>query len=295
MATTIFPTAADVAASAGDGNLLGELTMTPWAAGLHAWSGYTLSGSAATTSANLNLTIPLGVHLVNGYRVNKDASEVLAITASSTRYVGLQLQRTSGKVTGASYIQQASAVFDSDTIPLYRCTTSGAAITEVVDIRRWGPVPSFARAYRNAAEDHNSGTNTYDNPTFDTESLDIGPPALSGMFAPSSTTMTIRRAGYYTLSGGVSFAANGTGLRAMTLQYTPLGGAVTNAAAEQRVTAGAGGPTRMSLSADIPVLLLPGSTVNVAALQASGGNLAFEVGTGVTWMACKLIAEPSWT
>ena len=109
--------------------------------------------------------------------------------------------------------------------------------------------------------------------TFDTEEFDN-----DGCFTASSTNVTVKTAGVYSISATCSFAINATGVRFMDVLVngTKVNGAYS-------FTAGAGNPT--TLTATCLRLCAVNDIVTMTAYQTSGGALNVE---GPGWTPCRL-------
>lgn len=114
--------------------------------------------------------------------------------------------------------------------------------------------------------------------TFDAEDADNYNGHTTG---GSNDRYTVPLAGYYLISGSVSFAANVTGPRAVevTVNGTALAGSDNNANA---VTGG--NVTRMS-ARPLVALLAVNDIVRLSAFQGSGGNLDTNVGSGAEFQS----------
>ena len=145
MATHIFPSVNDVnAGTAGKGKTLTEANLRKRAPIPYADRNYVKSGAAGTNAGSLNLNVAAGVYCIEGYYVEKDATETVALTASSTCRVWLQLVKDgSGNVTGTSWVVRTDATTPSgEPAALVALVITGAStITTIYDSRRGVLVP----------------------------------------------------------------------------------------------------------------------------------------------------------
>jgi microcystin-dependent protein len=133
----MFPSANDVAASAGDGKVLKEIQMAKWAMAMAKGRGnHIISGCVASTSASLTFTLPTGELLINGYWVNLGGSGTVACTASNTNYIYVVLDKTANKVAGVTLTKNTTGITPTDGLLVAIATCSGSAITAVRNVRR---------------------------------------------------------------------------------------------------------------------------------------------------------------
>lgn len=137
---SIWPSTNDIAASAGDGKLGKELQLTPWRLG--AERNYVLEGfKVPTSSANLDLSVPLGKAMVGGYRVTAPGSTTIT-TVNGTTYLYLALTRDGlGNVNGAVFDRLSSQNDVPDYCLIAVLIASGGVITDTIDARRVAPYP----------------------------------------------------------------------------------------------------------------------------------------------------------
>ena len=98
-------------------------------------SGMTLPASAA----DLNLIIAAGRAGIDGYLVRLPAAETVAITASSTGYLWLQLTGAGDSppaVTATAWVETATLTNPGNAALVGKITTSGSAITATDDENR---------------------------------------------------------------------------------------------------------------------------------------------------------------
>jgi hypothetical protein len=150
----IFPTENDVATTSGDGRIHTEENLA-WqfkssgVRGIHVTSGdvyatsarsFVIQGLSPTDGGGLNLNVLSGKAIIEGFYVNVDATEVISLTPSVTRYIYLQLTTSGGLVTGAQWVQSTTADGSlTNAILIAETTTTGAAITTLRDERRFHP------------------------------------------------------------------------------------------------------------------------------------------------------------
>lgn len=126
-------------------------------------------------------------------------------------------------------------------------------------------------------------TSTWTAITWQTEDVD----SVSG-HSGSASTYTCQRAGWYRLSGGVSFAANAVGIR--DARWVKNGTVVNGSEAD--VTPLAGSSTTHLTARSILVLLAVGNTVELEAFQSSGGNLSTaSSGSGMSSMSVEWVSN----
>jgi len=125
---------------------------------------------------------------------------------------------------------------------------------------------------------NNSYTNSEDL-SFTSQTYDV-----SGLFAPTSTTVTIP-AGYdglYIIQAQVTFAANATGVRRIGLYINS-----TESARVNTTDADATEDSRLQIS--FVAQLVSGNTIQCRAFQNSGGALNVTHGVANTWLAVTKI------
>lgn len=137
---TIWPSANDVASVSGAGKILKELSLRSWRMGTE--ENYVLSGfKVPLSSANLDLSVPLGIAFVGGYYVEVTGSTTIT-TVNGTTYLYLALTRDgSGKVNGAVFDRLSSPNDVPDYCLIAILIASGGAITDTIDARRVAPFP----------------------------------------------------------------------------------------------------------------------------------------------------------
>ena len=141
MAIEVFPTANDIGGS-GTGRTATEENMVQTldrnSAQSSILSGMTLPASAA----DLNLEVAAGRAWIDGYLVRLPAAETVAITASSTVYLWLQLTGAGDSppaVTATAWVETATLTNPGNAALVGEITTSGSAITGTDDeMRREG-------------------------------------------------------------------------------------------------------------------------------------------------------------
>lgn len=135
-----------------------------------------------------------------------------------------------------------------------------------------------ARMYRSAAVSH-TNTGSFQAVNFDTEDYDTSP---AGDFVDlSGDAFTIPVTGYYDIRFQVRFDANGTGRRRANINN----GATILSGAE----AAANATVHPSVMASWRGHLSKGDAITFEALQSSGGNLAYDVGTELVWAEIELV------
>ena len=141
MAIEVFPTANDIGGS-GTGRTGTEenmvQTLDRFSTQSSILSGMTLPASAA----DLNLIIAAGRAGIDGYLVRLPAAETVAITASSTVYLWLQLTGDGASppaVKATAWVETATLTNPGNAALVGKITTSGSAITATDDeMRREG-------------------------------------------------------------------------------------------------------------------------------------------------------------
>lgn len=135
---TVWPSANDVASVTGGGKILKELAMRSWRLGTE--QNYVISGfKVPLSSANLDLSVPLGIACVGGYYVEVTGSTTIT-TVNGTTYLYLALTRDgSNKVTGAVFDRLSSPNDVADYCLIAVLIASGGAITDTIDARRVSP------------------------------------------------------------------------------------------------------------------------------------------------------------
>lgn len=141
MAIEVFPTANDIGGS-GTGRTATEenmvQTLDRYSTPSSILSGMTLPASAA----DLNLEVAAGRAWIDGYLVRFTAAETVAITASSTVYLWLQLTGAGDSppaVTATTWVETATLTNPGNAALVGEITTSGSAITGTDDeMRREG-------------------------------------------------------------------------------------------------------------------------------------------------------------
>jgi len=139
MAIEVFPTANDIGGSgtgrtATEENMVQTLDRNSTQSAI--LSGMTLPASAA----DLNLEVAAGRAWIDGYLVRLPAAETVAITASSTVYLWLQLTGAGDSppaVTATAWVETATLANPGNAALVGEITTSGSAITGTdYEIRR---------------------------------------------------------------------------------------------------------------------------------------------------------------
>lgn len=141
MAIEVFPTANDIGGS-GTGRTATEenmvQTLDRFSTPSSILSGMTLPASAV----DLNLEVAAGRAWIDGYLVRFPAAETVAITASSTVYLWLQLTGAGDSppaVTATAWVETATLTNPGNAALVGEITTSGSAITGTDDeMRREG-------------------------------------------------------------------------------------------------------------------------------------------------------------
>lgn len=135
---TIWPSANDVASVSGNGKILKELALRSWRLGTE--QNYVISGfKVPLSSANLDLSVPLGIAFVGGYYVEVTGSTTIT-TVNGTTYLYLALTRDgSGKVNGAVFDRLSSANDVPDYCLIAILIATGGVITDTIDARRVSP------------------------------------------------------------------------------------------------------------------------------------------------------------
>lgn len=137
---TIWPSANDVASVTGGGKILKELALRSWRLGGE--RNYVISGfKVPLSSANLDLSVPLGIAFVGGYYVEVTGSTTIT-TVNGTTYLYLALTRDgSNKVTGAVFDRLSSQNDVADYLLIAVLIAAGGVITDTIDARRVAPYP----------------------------------------------------------------------------------------------------------------------------------------------------------
>ena len=141
MAIEVFPTANDIGGS-GTGRTGTEenmvQTLDRYSTPSSILSGMTLPASAV----DLDLVVAAGRAWIDGYLVRFPAAETVAITASSTVYLWLQLTGAGDSppaVTATAWVETATLTNPGNAALVGEITTSGSAITGTDDeMRREG-------------------------------------------------------------------------------------------------------------------------------------------------------------
>lgn len=159
MATKIFPSVNDVNGGvAGQGKTLTEANLKTIQAMPYFDKPYVKSGAVCTNGGGLNLNVATGHYCIDGRWVYKDASEVVALTASSTNRVWLQLTKDgSGNVTGTTWNVQTGTTVPADAVMVAIVVTGASTITTISQTFRGiiQPGTRIATATVNAANSGN--------------------------------------------------------------------------------------------------------------------------------------------
>lgn len=137
----VTPSANDINGGvAGDGVNAFEKFVAPWRAGMersHVVSGFVIPAS----SGNLNISIPLGVAIISGYRVNVPGSTTLTFTDAQTNYVFLKLTRDgSNNVNAAKFEVNITGTAPADSVMIGIGIAAGSAITNAWEARQLLPL-----------------------------------------------------------------------------------------------------------------------------------------------------------
>jgi len=185
MAIEVFPTANDIGGS-GTGRTATEenmvQTLDRFSTQSSILSGMTLPASAV----DLNLEVAAGRAGIDGYLVRLPAAETVAITASSTVYLWLQLTGAGDSppaVTATAWVETATLTNPGNAALVGEITTSGSAITATDDEMRREGAGYIIGTY--------TGTGTLDG---DTQDIDLGQTPryvkiTNPNFSPSYTTL----------------------------------------------------------------------------------------------------------
>lgn len=152
--------------------------------------------------------------------------------------------------------------FSSDVLPTAQLTQLAAAVNFL-------QTPPIAKLRQTVAQTLTTGVSTAI--TFTTESVDTDIDGIGGHDnAVNTSRFTARYAGWYGVSGGVSWNSSAAGIR---LARFAVNGTLDDASDSLLATAGAGNthrhPTRTTM-----VFLNVGDYAELFAVQSSGGNLA---------------------
>jgi uncharacterized protein with putative carbohydrate binding module len=132
---TIFPTANDVAQTAGEGETLMEKKLYPW---VNKWNdfNFVLTGFVLpASSANLDLNIPPGEAWISGFHVIVPGATTITFGASVTSHLFLKLIKVSTLVTEAKFEHNTTGAAPDDSVYIGTVTTSGSAVTSTQDCR----------------------------------------------------------------------------------------------------------------------------------------------------------------
>ena len=137
----------------------------------------------------------------------------------------------------------------------------------------------YGRMYRSAAQTHNSGSGTFDTVEFDTVEYSN----INGMMDTSNNRVNMVKRGIYHIRVHCEFSADSSGNH-RELQLVRSGGqVVSNETYQNTVNIAVG------LFAQVSGPLGVGQYIYAEALQNSGGNLAFNVGTESQWMEAMFL------
>ncbi|HEY3363964.1 MAG TPA: hypothetical protein VGK74_02775 [Symbiobacteriaceae bacterium] len=139
MAVKIFPSANDVAGSAGDGITWKEANATSWLKAIAA-ADFVISGFLLpATSASLTIAVPLGQAMLQGYWVTIDASTNVVCTASNTNYIYLVLTLDgSSHVTTAGFTANTTGTPPANSLLIGTAVAGASSVTSTVDKRLVG-------------------------------------------------------------------------------------------------------------------------------------------------------------
>jgi hypothetical protein len=139
MTTKIILTSRDVGGS-GLGRKATEANVSQL---FNIWrDAFVITGLAPTDGGGLVVDIAAGEALIDGYHYRRDNVENVTVNASETDADWyLQLTKTSGLVTGVTWVRVLDADPDgsddpADSCRMFRVTTGGASITTLTDHRR---------------------------------------------------------------------------------------------------------------------------------------------------------------
>lgn len=143
---TIFPSANDVAAVAGDGKLAYERNLQRWLQGAIGIGGPALFANRVITglrllpgSTNLDQIVQAGQALLSTRWVDIPETTLTSLAASSTVHVYLKLSRDGNQnATGAVLEHNTTGVKPADSVYLGTATTNGSQVTAVTDKRTFG-------------------------------------------------------------------------------------------------------------------------------------------------------------
>lgn len=140
MTFIVAPTELDVGASPNDGRAITELNwgkiFTPTDIEVarsplsHVRNGYTVAGTSG-----LNVDIAPGEAVIGGYTVRSDATETVAVSASTSVNLWLELLFTGSQVSGAQIIEQGTSSQRANSILLAGATTAAGSVSSTVDRR----------------------------------------------------------------------------------------------------------------------------------------------------------------
>ncbi len=138
MATKIFPSVNDVNGGvAGQGKTLTEANVKTLQAMPYLDVPYVKSGAVCSNGGGLNLSVATGHYCIDGRWVYKDTTEAVALTASQTNRVWLQLVKDgSGNVTGTTWNVQTGTSVPSDAVLVAEVVTGAATITTITQSHR---------------------------------------------------------------------------------------------------------------------------------------------------------------
>lgn len=132
---TVFPTFNDVALVAGEGKRWAEPQVASWVRAFTGSVDFVSSGFVIpANSGTLNITLPLGLAYLQGYRVNVPTATVITAAPSTTTYVFLRLLRDiNGFVTSAVFETQLTTTPPADSMLICSLIAGVGSITNTSD------------------------------------------------------------------------------------------------------------------------------------------------------------------
>lgn len=132
---TVYPSTNDIAVTEKKGRYLTEQShkdyVEQWM-GNHIVSGFLLPA----TDPDLTITVPLGVGVINGRRVDINATTDVLLTASSTNHIWLQLSFDgNGDVDGVDMVFNTTGAVVANAVKIGEAVTDATTVTSTYDSR----------------------------------------------------------------------------------------------------------------------------------------------------------------
>jgi len=137
---TVFPTRNDIAVTEFEGSKGTEAVLKGWM-GILSKSNFVRNGFTTTDAGGLNAAVAAGTAFIDGFRVNVASSTTLALTASVTNHIFLNLSfDVDSLVDDVEYTVNTTGTFPASSLKIAEVTTDGAAVTGIAHKMQYAPV-----------------------------------------------------------------------------------------------------------------------------------------------------------